>query len=118
MSIIILQLIMLTLCAFMVATQVINEFSSKTNIGYAAKSFSIDFSSTSYSIESTFDEETIVSPSSIPVEFIASYSFEFSPSEDNAKDEDSSSGKMLTTTYSLEFSSEATSSSLSYLRRE
>ena len=119
MSIIILQLILLSLYVLMhtlVAINDINELSVDINVGHQAKSFSIDFSSAGYSIESTFDED-IISPSSIPVEFIASYSFQFSP-DDDSKDEDSSSGNLSTTTFSLEFSSEAaTSSSLPYLRR-
>lgn len=118
MSIIILQLILLSLYVLIhtiVATNDINELSVNINVGHQAKSFSIDFSSAGYSIESTFDD--IISPSSIPVEFIASYSFQFSP-DDDSKNEDSSSGNLLTTTFSLEFSSEATtSSSLPYLRR-
>jgi glycine/serine hydroxymethyltransferase len=59
------------------------------------------------------------STSSIPVQFMdfAFYSYQFSSSsEDNAKDEDSSRRNMLTNTFSLEFSSQATSGSLSYLR--
>jgi hypothetical protein len=123
MSIIILQLIFLSLYVLihtMVATKHdLNIMSMNMNVNQA-KSFSIDFSSTGYSMESTFDEDTI-SPSSIPVEFMdmASYSFQFS-SNFNAKDEDSSRGNIVTTTYSLDFSSQATevSSSLSYLRRE
>ena len=104
----------------MVATKHdLNIMSMNMNVNQA-KSFSIDFSSAGYSIESTFDDN-IISPSSIPVEFMdmASYSFQFS-SNLNAKDEDSSRGNIVTTTYSLDFSSQATevSSSLSYLRRE
>jgi hypothetical protein len=93
----------------MVATKHdLNIMSNNMNVNQA-KSFSIDFSSTGYSI----------SPTSIPVEFMdmASYSFQFS-SENNAKDEDSSPGNLLTSTFSLEFSSATTSSSLPYLRRE
>ena len=111
MSIIILQLILLFLCVLlhtMVAIHDINEISSNKNDVYPAKSFL---------------------QSSILVEFtdFAIYSYQFTSSstssssleeEDNAKDQDSSRRNMLTSTYSLEFSSDATSSSLSYLRRE
>jgi hypothetical protein len=100
-----------------VATNDIYELSANIYVGHQAKSFSIDFSSTGYSIEPTFDED-VISPSSQSVEFDASYSFQFSP-DDNSKDEDSSSGNLSTSTFSLEFSSDATSSSsLPYLRRE
>lgn len=104
-SIIILQLLVLSLCVLMhtmVATHELNIMSMDINVN-EAKSFS---------------------PSSIPVRFtdFAVYSYQFSSSsssisEDNAEDEDSSRRNMLTSTFSLEFSSQATSS-LSYLRRE
>ena len=99
MSIIILLLILLSLCYFMhtmAATKHdLNIMSMNMNV-IQAKSFS---------------------PSSIPVQFtdFAFYSYQFSSlsSEDNAKDDDSSRRNMQTNTFSLEFSSQATSSSFS-----
>ena len=98
MSKIVLQLILLSLCFFMhtmVATKHdLNIMSMNMNV-IQAKSFT---------------------PSSIPVQFtdFAFYSYQFSSSlEDNAKDVNRN---MLTNTFSLEFSSQATSTSLSYLR--
>ena len=104
MSIIVLQLILLSLCYFMhtmAATKHdLNIMSMNMNVIQAKSSFS---------------------PSSIPVQFtdFAFYSYQFSSSsEDKAKDDDSSRRNMQTNTFSLEFSSQATSSSFSYLRHK
>jgi len=113
-----------------------NEFSSnfhdKINNIYRTRTFSIDFSSVTYSIdtnlqqdiydtETTYvEKETSSSSSSFSIPFegmdLASNSFQFSSSNYNEK-EDNSRRNMMAKTFSQDFFSDA-STSLTYLRRD